>query len=139
MLLEEFEQSQPPSSPQQARLVGASRILQARRCIAQEKSMRGRMWKRRGKNKPNGVRGRCTTVFGGRRYGTHTITHKCGTGLPDGGACAFCLLPLSAMALPLSLPLPLPSCTVAFYLFFFVVVASFLCLSLSPFLCWTCL
>lgn len=64
---------------------------------------------------------------------THTLTHKCGTGLPDGGACAFCLLPLSAMALPL------PSCTVAFFLsLFFVVVASFLCLSLSLFCCTCC-
>lgn len=67
VLLEEFKQSQPPSSPQQARLVGASRILQARRCIAQEKIKRRRRIKRMGKNKSNGVRGRCTTVFGGQR------------------------------------------------------------------------
>lgn len=43
--LEEFQQSQPPSSPQKARLVGASRILQARRCIAQKKIKRGRKMK----------------------------------------------------------------------------------------------
>lgn len=65
--LEEFQQSQPPSSPQKASLVGASRILQARRCIAQKMIKRGRKMKRRGKNKSNGVRGRCTTVFGGQR------------------------------------------------------------------------
>lgn len=44
-------------------------------------------------------RGGCTTVWWPKIGHTHTQTCKSGTALPHGGACGFCLLPLSAVSL----------------------------------------